>query len=101
MARWVLHPEVLDEIPSAPLLNELGDMIVADAIRYAPELTGDLKGHIHKTDVAGDRIEIVADPVHPDEPGDEGHYGYWVEVGTSDTRAVRYLEKALYKKRNP
>lgn len=101
MARWELHPEVIDEIDGAPLLNDLADQIVPDAIGYAHEDTGNLKGNIHKTDVDGDTIYVVADPVHPDEAGGEGHYGYWAEVGTSDTPAERFLEKALFRRRQP
>jgi len=101
VARWVTYPEVADEVDGTPVLDKIGTAIEADAIRFAPEETGDLKGHIHKTDLSGDSVSVLADPVHPDEHGDDAHYGYWVEVGTSDTPAARYLERALYKKRNP
>lgn len=101
MARWVTYPEVADEVDGGPVLNDLADLIVPDAIGYAHEDTGNLREHIHKTDVDGDAIFVVADPVHPGEPGEEGHYGYWAEVGTSDTKAQRFLEKALFKVRNP
>lgn len=101
MARWVLHPEVLEEIDGSPLLNRLADEIVPDAVGYAHKDSGDLKSHIHKTGVEGDTIFVVADPAHGDEPGREGHYGYWAEVGTSDTPAERFLEKALFRRRQP
>lgn len=100
MARWVTYPEVADEVDGTPVMDRLGDDIAEDAIRFAPELTGDLKSHIHKDEVTSDSVIVVADPVHGDEPGDEGHYGYWAEVGTSDTPAHRFLERALYKKRD-
>jgi hypothetical protein len=102
VARWVLYPETIDtEIDGGPLLKDLADDVVVDARGYAHEETGELRAAIHATDVEGDSIYVVADPVHPDEPGDEGHYGYWAEVGTSDTPAQRFLEKALYRRRNP
>lgn len=99
MARWITHPEVADEVDGLPAMDRVGDLVTEDAIRFAPELTGDLKGHIHKADVSGDSVSVVADPVHADEHGGEGHYGYWAEVGTSDTPAHRFLERALYQKR--
>lgn len=99
MARWVTYPEVADQVDGTPAMDRAGDLMTEDAIRFAPELTGDLKEHIHKDEVTSDSVIVVADPVHPKEPGDEGHYGYWVEVGTSDTPARRFLERAAYTKR--
>jgi hypothetical protein len=101
MARWVVFPEVADEVDGTPVLDVLGDDITTDAIRYAHERTGELKASIHKTDLSPDSVSVIADPHHPDEPGDEGLYGYWAEVGTSDTPAERFLERALYQRRNP
>lgn len=100
MARWMTYPDVADEIDTLPLMDRLGDQIEADAIRNAPELTGNLRRHIHKTDVSSDSVSVLADPVHLDEHGEEAHYGYWAEVGTSDTPAARFLERALWKHRD-
>lgn len=101
MARWVLHPETLPEIDGHGVLNEVADDVARDAERFAPRLSGDLALSVHKEDAAGDSISIAADAAHHDERGNEGHYAYWAEVGTSDTPASRFLERALYRQRNP
>jgi hypothetical protein len=102
MGRVVLYPQdlsaAIDEARD-PLLREIGGEIERDAIAGAPELTGALKSGIHAQDPSGDTIEITAEARHPDEPGPESEYAYWVEVGTSDTPASRYLERALYRQR--
>lgn len=102
MGRVVLYPEnltaAIDEGRTA-MLAEIAGEIERDAIANAPELTGDLRGGIHAEDPKGDSVAIQAQANHPDEPGGEGEYAYWVEVGTSDTPAARYLERALYRKR--
>lgn len=102
MGRVVLFPENLTAAVDegrTPLLADLGGKIEGDAIALAPELTGDLKRGIHAQDPQGDTVVVQAEADHPDEPGGEGEYAYWVEVGTSDTPAARFLERALYRQR--
>lgn len=102
MGRVVLFPENLAAAIDAgreEVLRTIGGEVERDAIANAPELTGDLKAGIHAQDPDGDTVAIQAQAHHPDEPGAEGEYAYWVEVGTSDTPASRYLERALYRKR--
>lgn len=102
MGRVELFPENLTAAVDegrTPLLKQIGGEIERDAIANAPELTGDLKAGIHAQAPDGDTVVIQAEANHPDEAGGEGEYAYWVEVGTSDTPASRYLERALYRKR--
>lgn len=102
MGRVEIYPENLTAAVDEgreELLKTIGGEIERDAIANAPELTGDLKAGIHAQNPEGDTVVIQAEARHPDEPGDEGEYAYWVEVGTSDTPASRYLERALYRQR--
>lgn len=102
MARVELYPEELSAAVDEgrdPVLREIGGEVATDAIANAPELTGVLKAGIHAQDPEGDSIVIQAEADHASEPGGEGEYAYWVEVGTSDTPASRYLERALFRPR--
>lgn len=102
MGRVELFPENLaaavDEGRDA-LLTKIGGEIADDAILNAHEHTGALKAGIHALAPDGDTVVVQAEAHHPDEPGEEGEYAYWAEVGTSDTPAQRYLERALYRTR--
>lgn len=66
--------------------NVLGD-IAADARRFVPVDTGELRSSIRVDDTTA---EVVADAEHA---------GY-VELGTSRMAAQPYLRPALYKRRN-
>lgn len=101
MGRVVMYPENLAAVDGRPLLDRIGGQVADDAVGFAPELTGALKLGIHAEPAADDAVAVVAEAHHPDEPGDVGEYAYWAEVGTSDTPASRYLERALYRQRNP
>lgn len=104
MGRVVMHPENLTAAVDehrGPLLEKLGNDIADDASLNAPKgATLKLSTDINP-ELDGDTVHVVADAHHDDEPADDAYYGYWAEVGTSDTPASRFLERALYKQRNP
>lgn len=99
MARVVMYTEHLEALDCAELLSKLGDDVLNDA--HPPVLTGHLAGSGKIVDRGAHQVTVEWSAEHPDEPGSEGHYSYWVEVGTSDTPASRFIEKALYRYRAP
>jgi len=62
--------------------------IAADAQRYAPVRTGELRASIHANPADG---TVVAG----------ADYAAYVELGTEDTPAQPFLRRALYQKRDP
>lgn len=100
MTRWVLHTDALDDVDTEPLLRHLADDIAADARALAPERTGDLKASIRVEEVDDHHAVVVADATRQQKKGPEA-YAYWVEKGTSDTKAQPFLRPALYKYRAP
>lgn len=103
--RWVLHPEVLGEIPTEPLLRTLAEDVAKDAAELAPERTGALKLETNVDRVFPDAAYVVAKPRNPSDikagkPG-EAPYAFYVEKGTSHSDAQPFLRPALYRYRSP
>lgn len=102
MGRVVTYMDQLDAAVDegrGPLLEQLGGEIATDASGFAHERTGTLKAGIHALDPEGDTVVIQAHAEHADEAGPGSEYDYYAEVGTSDTPAQRFLERALYRQR--
>lgn len=72
------------------LLNELAEEIAADARRFAPVDTGQLRDSIRPEPARGGRVQITAD----------ADYAGYVELGTRYMDAQPYLRPALYRRRD-
>lgn len=105
VARWVLHPEVIAEIPTAPLLGDLAEKVAEDAKRFAPERSGALRESIHVDGVHDNAAFVTADPKNPEDieggHADEAAYAAYVELGTGHTTPRPFLKPALYRYRSP
>lgn len=105
MARWVLHPEALGEVPTEPLLRHLAEDVARDAEARAPERTGRLKLETDVADVHPDAAYVVAKPRNPSDErhghAGEAPYAYFVEKGTSRAKAQPFLRPALFQYRAP
>lgn len=105
MARWDLHPEVLGEIRTDPLLRDLAESVAADAKALAPERSGDLKASIHVDGVFPNAAYVAADPRNPRDEAeghpDEAAYATYVELGTAHSTPRPFLKPALYRYREP
>lgn len=100
--RWVLHPEVIGEIPTEPLLRDLAEDVARDAEALAPMRTGALKTSVHIDNVFSNAAYVQANPRDPkDVKPEEQPYAYFVEKGTSRMAAQPFLRPALYKYRSP
>ncbi|NUR24990.1 MAG: hypothetical protein HOV76_14675 [Hamadaea sp.] len=101
MARWVLHPEVIGEVRTEPLLRDLAEDVAADARRLAPRgATGNLKASIGVDGVYPNAAYVSANPRNPDDPPGEAAYAYYVEKGTGHSEAQPFLRPALYRYRS-
>lgn len=99
--RWVLHPEVINEIQTEPLLRELAEDVARDAQALAPQRTGELKTSVHVDGVYANAAYVQANARDAkDRPGEQA-YAYFVEKGTSFMAAQPFMRPALYKYRQP
>lgn len=85
--KLIIHEDKLND-----LLNEIRmkidikvDNMTENAKMKAPGKTGRLKNSIHKIRLETDKWQVQA----------QAPYAYFVEVGTSDTKAQPFLRKAL------
>lgn len=101
MARWVLYPETLNEVPTEPLLRDLAESVADDARRLAPQgATGNLKASIGVDGVYPNAAYVSATPRNESSPPGEQAYAYYVEKGTSRMGAQPFLRPALYRYRS-
>lgn len=101
MARWDLHPEALNEVPTTPLLRDLAEDVADSARRLAPAgVTGNLKASIHVDGVFPNAAYVTADPRNEGDPAGEQAYAYYVEKGTGHSEAQPFLRPALYRYRS-
>jgi HK97 gp10 family phage protein len=100
VARIVVHADALDGIDTEPLMRKLANDVADDARQLAPQRTGRLRLSISVVEVTDRRAVVAATAKHP-EPSKSGSYAFYVEKGTSDTKARPFLRPALYKYRTP
>jgi len=76
------------------ITNKFGDRVVTDAIKFAPRLTGSLRGSIKRQKGTGGAMSITAGG--PSSPHDVG-YAQYVETGTSRMAPQPYMRPAFNK----
>lgn len=102
MARFVIHEEALDDIDTEPVMQSIADDVADDARRYAPKgKTLQLSQGIRVAEVSRDHAVIESTAKNPRSSPEHAEYPYWVEKGTSDTKAQPYMKPAAYKYRTP
>jgi hypothetical protein len=83
MARWDLHPEVVDLIDTEPPMRQLAEDIRDDARAIVTKDTGRTAEAIHVELVTRTRAVIVSDAARAEENGEE-HYDAYLELGTAE-----------------
>lgn len=101
MARFVIHEDALDDIDTEPVMREIAEEIAADARRLAPKgKTGRLAAGISVTEVSDRHAVIESTAKNPRSSPEHAEYPWWVEKGTSDTKAQPYMKPAAYRYRS-
>lgn len=102
MSRWVIHEENVDQIDTTPVMRDLAGSIATDARMLAEKgKTLGLSGGISVTEVSRTRAVVQSVARNPRSSPEHADYPYFVEKGTSRSRARPFMRPAAYRYRTP
>jgi hypothetical protein len=101
VARFVIDVDAIDDVDTEQVMGEIAEAIAVDARTNAAKgKTLGLSGGISVTEVSDTRAVIESTAKNPRSSPEHAEYPWWVEKGTSDTKAQPYLKPAAMKYRS-